>query len=157
MPSPGMYTESSATWATAPQLAHVPTAVVMSVPNTSISMPPIALPSSANSSTPASATLASPTPEPPTPEPPTAAPEGPPAPDPSKDLIASLQPQCSLPGGAEPFRLDPPRRIPEPDQDGSHRLHEVRRPADVDQRHLRHRPGHLGQHLLVHPAGVAPP
>src|SRR5438477_5844393 len=56
VPSPGMYTASSATALAVPQLPQVATAVVISVPNTSISSPPIAFPSRAVSSiaTPAS-------------------------------------------------------------------------------------------------------
>ena len=45
VPSFGRYTASSATWATVPHLPHVPVAVVISAPNSSISIPPIALPS----------------------------------------------------------------------------------------------------------------
>jgi hypothetical protein len=50
VPSFGWYTAISATWTTAPHPAQVPTAVVISVPNSSISSPPIALPSSTPSS-----------------------------------------------------------------------------------------------------------
>src|SRR5580700_4797295 len=50
VPSPGRYTRSSATWPVVPHTPQVPTAVVISVPNSSISIPPIALPSSTASS-----------------------------------------------------------------------------------------------------------
>jgi hypothetical protein len=63
----------------------------------------------------------------------------------------------SLPRRAEPFCLDPLRRIPQPDQAARDRLHEVRRPAGVRQRPVGHRPGHVGQHLFIHPPRVARP
>src|ERR1700722_12967211 len=50
VPSLGWYTASSATWPTVPHEPQVPTAVVISPPNSSISSPPIALPSSTLSS-----------------------------------------------------------------------------------------------------------
>ncbi len=50
VPSPGWYTASSATWRTVPHPPQVLTAVVISVPNTSISRPPIALPSRTSAS-----------------------------------------------------------------------------------------------------------
>src|ERR1700747_1325166 len=50
VPSPSRYTASSATWPTVPHTPQVLTAVVISVPNTSISIPPIALPSRTRSS-----------------------------------------------------------------------------------------------------------
>src|SRR5215472_14466589 len=50
VPSRGRYTAISATWAEFPHTPQVPTVVVISVPNNSISIPPIALPSSTPSS-----------------------------------------------------------------------------------------------------------
>src|SRR5260370_32905522 len=50
VPGPRRYTRSSATWPVVPHTPQVPTAVVISVPNSSISIPPIALPSSTASS-----------------------------------------------------------------------------------------------------------
>src|SRR5690349_16461542 len=118
VPSPGMYTASSATWLAAPQLPQVAMAVVISVPNTSISSPPIAFPSKA---------------------------------------VSSIVTPASPPAGPESLGPDPDRRIPQIDQAGRHRFHEAGRPAHVRQRLAGCWPGHLGQHLLIHPPGIARP
>src|SRR5262249_61756323 len=76
---------------------------------------------------------------------------------PSSVSSSTINPPSSLASRAEPFGLDPPRRVPQPDQAGRDRLDEARRPADVGPRPLPGRPGHLGQHLPVHPPGVAVP
>src|SRR5580693_5464016 len=111
------YTAISATCPLVPHTPQVPTAVVISALNTSISIPPIALPSS----TPSSSAAITGT---------------------SIERTVSRGAR-----GAEPLGLDPLRRVAERHQVRGHRLHKVRGPAHVSERRRSHRPGHLGHHL----------
>src|SRR5580704_15051160 len=137
VPSPGRYTRSSATWPVVPHTPQVPTAVVISVPNSSISIPPIALPSSTASSSAAITDL----------------------------LLRGAR--RAEPLGLDPqrrvaerhqvrgHRLHEVRRPAHVGQRRGGRRRGGRR--RLPRKPRSHRPGHLSHHLLVHPPRVTGP